>query len=185
MNPILLVARRDFLQIIATRAFKITLLIVPLMLGLVILGTSFMRPPPTVAYIVADRGGSTALVIAHRVELDYQRQVLRDLSAYAARWKLPPPVEGQGYQADDAAVEACIRPPALRLSNLRHRPICAWPCRRMCRLTRAPKLSAVPLHPIWRTTLERHEASVRWPWRYTCPHREPYGYGPMAGAATA
>ena len=107
MNRILLVARRDFLQIIATRAFKITLLIVPLMLGLVILGTSFLRPPPTVAYIVADAGGSIAPVIAHRVELDYQRQVLRDLSAYAARWKLPPPGD-TGYQADDAAVEAFI-----------------------------------------------------------------------------
>jgi len=107
MNRILLVARRDFLQIIATRAFKITLLIVPLMLGLVILGTSFMRPPPTVAYIVADRGGSIAPVVAHRVELDYQRQVLSDLSAYAARWKLPPPGNSQtGYQPDDAAVEA-------------------------------------------------------------------------------
>ena len=64
MSRILLVARRDFLQIISTRAFKITLLIVPLMLGLVILGTSFMRPPPTVAYIVADTGGGIAPVIA-------------------------------------------------------------------------------------------------------------------------
>ena len=36
MNRILLVARRDFLQIVSTRAFKITLLIVPLMLGLAI-----------------------------------------------------------------------------------------------------------------------------------------------------
>src|SRR6185312_1653774 len=105
MSRILLVARRDFLQIIATRAFKITLLIVPLMLGLVILGTSFMRPPPTVAYIVADTGGSIAPVIAHRVELDYQRQVLSDLSAYAARWKLRPP--GNNW-SDDAAVEAFI-----------------------------------------------------------------------------
>src|ERR1700754_5071769 len=101
MNRILLVARRDFLQIISTRAFKITLLIVPLMLGLTILGTSFMRPPPTVAYIVADTDGRIAPVIAHRVELDYQRQVLSDLSSYAARWKLPPPVDTV-YQPDDA-----------------------------------------------------------------------------------
>ena len=105
MNRILLVARRDFLQIVSTRAFKITLLIVPLMLGLTILGTSFMRPPPTVAYVVADTDGKVAPVIAHRVELDYQRQVLSDLSTYAVRWKLPPP--GSSW-SDDAAVEAFI-----------------------------------------------------------------------------
>ena len=113
MNRILLVARRDFLQIISTRAFKITLLIVPLMLGLVTLGTSFLRPPPTVAYVIADASGKAApgiaSVIEHRVELDYQRQVMRDLSAYAARWKLPPPEGGEdGYQADDAVVERFI-----------------------------------------------------------------------------
>jgi ABC-2 type transport system permease protein len=107
MNRILLVARRDFRQVIATRAFKITLLIVPLMLGLVTLGTSFLRPPPTLAYVMADAGGKLAPVIAHRVDLDYQRQVMRDLSAYAARWKLSPP-EGNAYQADDAAVERFI-----------------------------------------------------------------------------
>jgi len=105
MNRILLVARRDFLQIVATRAFKVTLLVVPLMLGLVTLGTSFMRPPPTVAYIVADTEGRIAPIIAHRVELDYQHQVLGDLSAYAARWKLPPP--GNDW-SDDAAMEAFI-----------------------------------------------------------------------------
>ena len=105
MNRILLVARRDFLQIIATRAFKITLLIVPLMLGLVILATSWLRPPPTVAYIVIDPGGSIAPVIAHRVELNYQRLVLRGLSAYADHWKLPPP--GDSW-SDDAAVEQFI-----------------------------------------------------------------------------
>ncbi|HET7084962.1 MAG TPA: ABC transporter permease [Rhizomicrobium sp.] len=109
MNRILLVARRDFLQIVATRAFKITVLIVPLMLGLVMAATSVVRPPPTVAYIVADAAGHVAPVIERRVELEYQRELLRDLSAYAARWKLPPPPEaGDGYQMDDAAVERFI-----------------------------------------------------------------------------
>lgn len=105
MNRILLVARRDFLQIVHTRAFKITLLIVPLMLGLLTLGTSLLRPPRTVAYIVADTGDSIAPAIEHRVELDYQHQLLRDLSAYAARWKLPPP--GDSW-SDDGAVEQFI-----------------------------------------------------------------------------
>ena len=95
MNRILLVARRDFLQIVATRAFKVMLLVVPLMLGLVTLGTSFMRPPPTVAYIMADTEGRIAPIIAHRVELGYQHQVLarsfclcRPLETSATRQRL-------------------------------------------------------------------------------------------------
>jgi ABC-2 type transport system permease protein len=119
MSRILLVARRDFLQIIATRAFKITLLIVPLMLGLVIFGTTSLRRPPTVAYIVADAGGSIAAVIEHRVDLDYQRAVLRDLSAYADRWKLPPP--GDSW-SDDAAVERFIAQGAANGALKRMRP---------------------------------------------------------------
>jgi ABC-2 type transport system permease protein len=109
MNRILLVAHRDFLQITSTRAFKITLLILPLMLGLVMLGTSFLRPSPTSAYIMADASGNLGPAIERRVKLDYQRQVLRDLSAYAARWKLPQPGQDHGnYQTDDAAVEVFI-----------------------------------------------------------------------------
>ena len=109
MSRILLVARRDFLQVVSTRAFKITLLIVPLMLGLVTVGTSLLRPPPTALYVMADAQGTVAPRIAHRVELEYQRQVMRDLSAYAARWRLPPPIDGRtGYQVDDAAVERFI-----------------------------------------------------------------------------
>jgi ABC-2 type transport system permease protein len=106
MNRILLVARRDFLQIVATRAFKLTLLIVPLMLGVVTLSTSLLRPPATVAYVIADAGGRFAPVIAHRLDVDYQRQVLRDLSAYAMRWNAAPPDDGL---ADDAAVERFIQ----------------------------------------------------------------------------
>ena len=106
MSRILLVARRDFLQIISTRAFKITLLIVPLMLGLVTLGTSFLRPPPTALYVIADPGGKVAPVIARRVKLDYQREMMRNLSAYAVRWKLPPPVGSEA--GDDEAVEDFI-----------------------------------------------------------------------------
>jgi ABC-2 type transport system permease protein len=103
---ILLVARRDFLQLVRTRAFKLTLLIVPALLGITAGATSFLRPPATVAYVMADEGGRFAPVIEQRLELDYQRQLLRDLSAYAARWNVAPP--GDGW-ADDASVAAFVR----------------------------------------------------------------------------
>ncbi len=105
MNRILLVAGRDFRQIVATRGFKLTLIALPAMIGLVVLVTSFLRPPATSAYVLVDAGGGFAPVVEHRLELNYQRQVLRDLSAYAARWNRKPP--GDGW-ADDASVEAFI-----------------------------------------------------------------------------
>ena len=49
MNRILLVARRDYRQVVATRGFKILLLIVPLMIGISAFATSQLRPPPSVA----------------------------------------------------------------------------------------------------------------------------------------
>src|SRR4051812_20158536 len=107
MKRIWLVARRDFAQVVSTRAFKITLLIVPLILGVTTAATSFLRPPPTTAYVMADLQGSFAAVIEHRVELAYQAQVMRDLSAYTARLKLAPPGD-DAAELDDAAVERFI-----------------------------------------------------------------------------
>jgi ABC-2 type transport system permease protein len=119
MNRILLVAARDYRQTVATRAFKITLLIVPLMIAISAGATSFLRPPATVAYVMADATGRVAPVIEHRLEVDYQRQLLRDLSTYARRWNAAEP--GDGW-ADDAAVESFIRDggaaAALRRMNL-------------------------------------------------------------------
>ncbi len=106
MNRILLVARRDFLQIVRTRAFKITLLALPIMLGVMVGATTLLRPPATTAYVMVDQGGAFAPILEHRLELDYQRQVMRDLSAYALRWKAPLPAGGL---ADDATVENFIR----------------------------------------------------------------------------
>ena len=90
MSRILLVARRDYRQVVATRAFKITLLIVPLMLGLMALATSLLRAPSSVAYVMADDGTGMAARIEQRLERDYQRQVLRDLAAGTPARKPPP-----------------------------------------------------------------------------------------------
>src|SRR3982750_3411757 len=103
MKRIWLVARRGFAQVVSPRAFKIPLLIVPLILGVTMAATSFLRPPPTTAYVMADAQRSFAAVIEHRVELEYQGQVMRELSAYAARLNLTPPSDNDA-EFDDAAV---------------------------------------------------------------------------------
>ena len=114
MNHVLLVARRDYRQVVATRAFRITLLIVPLMLGLMALATSLLRAPSSVAYVMADDGSGMAVRIEQRLERDYQRQVLRDLAAYARRWHLPPPGGDGGDDAVSAFLRAGGTPGALR-----------------------------------------------------------------------
>jgi len=106
MNRTLLVALRDFRQITTTRAFRITLLIVPLMIAVSIGASTLLRPPVNAAYIVADATGRYAGVIEHRLDLNYQRQLLGDLSAYVQRWKLssaaPDAVwaQGRGWFSD-------------------------------------------------------------------------------------
>lgn len=86
MNRVLLVAMRDYRQIAATRAFRITLLFLPLLFALSIGAQSFLRPPSSAAYVIADASGSYAKLVDRRVERDYQRRVLNDLAAYAQRW---------------------------------------------------------------------------------------------------
>jgi ABC-type Na+ efflux pump permease subunit len=108
MNPILLVAQRDYRQVAATRAFRITLLFLPLIVALSFAAQSFLRPPSGAAYVIADASGAYAPLVDRRVALDYQRQVLNDLAAYVQRWhaasadpKAPWAVR-QGWYDDDA-----------------------------------------------------------------------------------
>ncbi|HTC84776.1 MAG TPA: ABC transporter permease [Rhizomicrobium sp.] len=77
MNRILLVARRDYRQVVSTRAFKVTLLVVPLMLIVSVLAGSHLRAPSGAAYVMADAGGRIGPAIALRLELERQRHVVR------------------------------------------------------------------------------------------------------------
>jgi ABC-2 type transport system permease protein len=88
MSPILLVAMRDYRQIAATRAFRVTLLILPLMFALTFAAQSFLRPPGSAAYVIADPGGAYVPLVDRRVELDYQRQVLNGLATYVQHWNV-------------------------------------------------------------------------------------------------
>ncbi len=85
MSRALLVAVREYRQIAATRGFWVMLLVVPLAITISITAARFLGPPPSVAYVIVDAGGHYAPAIEHRIELEYQRQALIDLSAYARR----------------------------------------------------------------------------------------------------
>ena len=114
MNRILLVARRDFLQIVSTRAFTRSRAADRAAHGAGAAKHLIFAPGPRqFGYVrrpmrvrqrrAGDRSVGSNLITSVGV--------LRDLSAYAARWKLPQPGEDQGnYQADDAAVERFIAP---------------------------------------------------------------------------
>jgi len=85
MSRTLLVALREYRQIAATRGFWAMLMVVPLAIAVSIFAARFLGPPPSVAYVIVDASGQYAPAIERRIELDYQRQVLVDLSAYARR----------------------------------------------------------------------------------------------------
>ncbi len=87
MKPIMLVATREFLQVARTRAFWITLMIVPLMIAVSVGVARWLRPSTTYAYILVDPANHAAAAIEWRVELDYQRQVQASLSTYIRRWQ--------------------------------------------------------------------------------------------------
>ena len=110
----LLVAGREFRQIVATRGFWVMLLIVPLALGASVFATSRLAPSPSVAYTLVDRSGAFAEQLEARLERDYQRQVLRELSTYVERWELASvdpqaPWAQRGSWLLDAEVERFVR----------------------------------------------------------------------------
>ena len=82
-NPILLVAAREFRQIAATRSFWVTLLIIPFALAIGPLASHFMDKSHTARVMLIDPSGRAAPVIAKRIELDQQRDILTALSRYS------------------------------------------------------------------------------------------------------
>ena len=88
MRDVLLVAAREFRQTVATRGFWIMLLIVPLAIGASIFASAKLAPTSSVAFAVVDHSGRFADRLEERLDRDYQRQVLRELSTYVERHKL-------------------------------------------------------------------------------------------------
>lgn len=90
MNRLLLIAAREFRQILATRSFWITLLIIPIaVVGGQVIGR-MMASPSGQAFVLADASGRYAPAVRAGVQRENDRDLLEALSEYAQRWKLKP-----------------------------------------------------------------------------------------------
>jgi ABC-2 type transport system permease protein len=89
MKRTLLVAAREYRQVASTRGFWVTLLALPIAIGISIMGSVLFRPPSGSAYMLIDQSESRyGAAIERRLELDHERRVLSDLAAYVRRWNL-------------------------------------------------------------------------------------------------
>lgn len=89
MKNILIIAAREFRQIAGMRSFWFTLLILPIAIALGPLTQRFMQKDEADRVMIIDRtGGSEASVIADRLSLDHDRDVLDELSNYVRRHHL-------------------------------------------------------------------------------------------------
>jgi hypothetical protein len=89
MKNILIVAAREFRQISSMKSFWLTLLILPLALGIGPLAQRFLKDDAAARVMIIDRtGGGEAEAIAARLTLDHNREVLTKLSRYVERHHL-------------------------------------------------------------------------------------------------
>jgi ABC-2 type transport system permease protein len=89
VKNILIIAGREFRQILGMRSFWLTLLILPIAFSIGPLAQRFLDDDEPDRVMIIDRsGGREARAIAERVALDRDRQVLADLSRYVQRHHL-------------------------------------------------------------------------------------------------
>jgi len=89
MTNILLVAAREFRQITAMRSFWFTLLILPLALAIGPLSAKFLNDDDTDRVMIVDHSGAgEAHSIEQRLSLDYERDLLSELSRHVQRYHL-------------------------------------------------------------------------------------------------
>jgi ABC-2 type transport system permease protein len=129
MSPMLLVAQREFRQIIRTRSFWLMLLFLPAAIVLSQVGVRLFKPPAQAAYVIVDESGRYAPVIDRRIGLNATRETIGQLARYAAKWKIAPPgpaVWGHGphyvTDAEAAQFEAAGGLPAAQAQIARLKP---------------------------------------------------------------
>ena len=128
MRRVLLVAERDYRQILANRGFWVMLLCVPLMIAASSVFGRVMKPPESIGYVLVDASGRYGAAVNQRLELDYQRAVLGDLSAYVQRWKLQAAAPGAVWTSgrrwvDDAEAQAFLASGGLPAALARIAPL--------------------------------------------------------------
>jgi ABC-2 type transport system permease protein len=85
---------REYRQLTSTHAFRISVVMVPLMFVIIVAAQIILRPADGRAFIIIDRTGQYEAGIQHRVELDYQRRLLQELASYTRRWHVKPRASG-------------------------------------------------------------------------------------------
>lgn len=88
MRNILLVATREMRQVMATKGFWIMLAALPVALAISGFASNALAPERGTAYTIVDDTGQFGDAIENRLELDFQRDSLRDLAEYVERWDL-------------------------------------------------------------------------------------------------
>ena len=89
LHNILLVARREFAQVVALKSFWLTLLLIPVALALgPLLGERLEDDEPEQVMIVDRAGGGAAAALEARFAFEEDRRTLEALSRYVRRHKL-------------------------------------------------------------------------------------------------
>lgn len=88
-HNILLVARREFAQVVALKSFWLTLLLIPVALALgPLLGEEFEEDEPTRVVVLDRAGGGAAAAVTQRFAAERDQRILTALSRYVRRHKL-------------------------------------------------------------------------------------------------
>ncbi|MDE1468522.1 ABC transporter permease [Aurantiacibacter sp. D1-12] len=88
MREILLVAKREMRQVIATKGFWIMLAAVPIALAISGFASNQLAPERTTAYSVVDESGRYAPLLETQMQASFRQATLRELSEYAEKWEL-------------------------------------------------------------------------------------------------
>lgn len=111
MRRVLLVTAREYRRMIGLPAFWIIALLIPLIVAAVPVAENLFGRSQTVGYVLVDKSGRYTAQINQRVELDYRRQVLLNLLAYARQWRASSaaPASERAVEVEPSLSDAAVR----------------------------------------------------------------------------
>lgn len=102
IDNVLLVAKREFRQIVSMKSFWLTLLILPVALAIGPLFASSLDEPESERVVVIDRaGGAASAALESRYALENDRHVMRDLARYVQKQKLEDELPDRAWAKSD------------------------------------------------------------------------------------